>query len=205
MVMGLCLVLSYFLYYGYLNKEETANIELYIETTSIEEDAKQEPEVVVEEIKKEPEVVIEEVKKEKKSSEIQLEYKAILEIPKIKLKKGVVEATKNFNSINYAISIDRTSNYPNEMGNFILYAHSGNSKKSYFKNLNKLNVNDEVFVYYEGVKYNYQIIDKYEIEKIGKMAINRYKDRRLITMVTCIRNTNKQVVLIGEQISNENY
>ena len=205
MVIGLCLVLSYFLYYGYLNKEETDNIELYVDATSTKKEAKQEPEVVVEEIKKEPEVVIEEVKKEKKSSEIQLEYKAILEIPKIKLKKGVVEATKNFNSINYAISIDRTSNYPNETGNFILYAHSGNSKKSYFKNLNKLNVNDEVFVYYEGVKYNYQIVDKYEIEKIGKMAINRYKDRKLITMVTCIRNTNKQVVLIGEQISNEKY
>jgi len=81
-----------------------------------------------------------------------------------------------------------------------LYAHSGNSKIAYFRNLNKLNVNDEVFVYYEGVKYNYQIINKYEIEKTGKMEVIRDSKRKLITMVTCISNTNKQVVLIGEQI-----
>lgn len=188
LVIGVFLLLSYFLYYGYKNKEEKENIELYIESTSVVEVEEQE------------EVIVEKVKEEKQDSTFWVDYKAILEIPKINLKKGMVESTKNFSSINYAISIDKSSNYPNEEGNFILYAHSGNSKIAYFRNLNKLNVNDEVFVYYEGVKYSYQIINKYEIEKTGKMEVIRDSNRKLITMVTCISNTNKQVVLIGEQI-----
>lgn len=193
LVIGVFLLLSYFLYYGYKNKEEKENIELYIESTSVVEVEEQE------------EVIVEEVKEEKQDSTFWVDYKAILEIPKINLKKGMVESTKNFSSINYAISIDKSSNYPNEEGNFILYAHSGNSKIAYFRNLNKLNVNDEVFVYYEGVKYSYQIINKYEIEKTGKMEVIRDSKRKLITMVTCISNTNKQVVLIGEQINSEVY
>lgn len=193
LVIGVFFLLSYFLYYGYKNKEEKENIELYIESTSVVEVEEQE------------EVIVEEVKEEKHDSTFWVDYKAILEIPKINLKKGMVESTKNFSSINYAISIDKSSNYPDEEGNFILYAHSGNSKIAYFRNLNKLNVNDEVFVYYEGVKYNYQIINKYEIEKTGKMEVIRDSKRKLITMVTCISNTNKQVVLIGEQINSEVY
>lgn len=193
LVIGVFLLLSYFLYYGYKNKEEKENIELYIESTSVVEVEKQE------------ELIVEEVKEEKQDSTFWVDYKAVLEIPKINLKKGMVESTKNFSSINYAISIDKSSNYPNEEGNFILYAHSGNSKIAYFRNLNKLNVNDEVFVYYEGVKYSYQIINKYEIEKTGKMEVIRDSKRKLITMVTCISNTNKQVVLIGEQINSEQY
>ena len=193
LVIGVFLLLSYFLYYGYKNKEEKENIELYIESTSVVEVEEQE------------EVIVEEIKEEKQDSTFWVDYKAILEIPKINLKKGMVESTKNFSSINYAISIDKSSNYPNEEGNFILYAHSGNSKIAYFRNLNKLNVNDEVFVYYEGVKYSYQIINKYEIEKTGKMEVIRDSKRKLITMVTCISNTNKQVVLIGEQINSEQY
>lgn len=193
LVIGVFFLLSYFLYYGYKNKEEKENIELYIESTSVVEVEEQE------------EVIVEEVKEEKHDSTFWVDYKAILEIPKINLKKGMVESTKNFSSINYAISIDKSSNYPDEEGNFILYAHSGNSKIAYFRNLNKLNVNDEVFVYYEDVKYNYQIINKYEIEKTGKMEVIRDSKRKLITMVTCISNTNKQVVLIGEQINSEVY
>ena len=191
LVIGVFLLLSYFLYYGYKNKEEKENIELYIESTSV--------------VEVEEQIIVEEVKEEKQDSTFWVDYKAILEIPKINLKKGMVESTKNFSSINYAISIDKSSNYPDEEGNFILYAHSGNSKIAYFRNLNKLNVNDEVFVYYEGLKYSYQIINKYEIEKTGKMEVIRDSKRKLITMVTCISNTNKQVVLIGEQINSEVY
>ena len=89
--------------------------------------------------------------------------------------------------INFIIEHDSDFNlkvyYETEEGNFILYAHSGNSKIAYFRNLNKLNVNDEVFIYYEGVKYSYQIINKYEIEKTGKMEVIRDSKRKLITRI----------------------
>ena len=46
-------------------------------------------------------------------------YTSILEIPHINLKEGLVDSTNNFESIKYAISIDKSSQYPNKNGNFI--------------------------------------------------------------------------------------
>lgn len=124
------------------------------------------------------------------------DYVAILEIPKINLKKGLVMSTNDFKSINYAISIDQNSNMPNEEGNLILYAHAGNSRISYFKNLNKLIVDDNVNVYYLGKNYSYRVNKKYEIEKTGFFALNENYSKYNLILITCVHNTNKQLVII---------
>lgn len=196
---GILLLSFYFAYYFGISNKEKEEIDNYITETSIIDESNISQEETNEEI-------IEEVKQEEQKQVVQkLDYKAILEIPKINLKNGLVETTKNFDSINYAISIDKNSNYPNENGNFILYAHSGSSRIAFFKNLNKVDISDNVVVYYEGIKYTYQITNKYEIEKNGKLKVFKYEGKKLITLLTCISNTNKQVVLIGEQIKNEIY
>lgn len=196
---GILLLSFYFAYYFGISNKEKEEIDNYITETSIIDESTISQEETNEEI-------IEEVKQEEQKQVVQkLDYKAILEIPKINLKNGLVETTKNFDSINYAISIDKNSNYPNENGNFILYAHSGSSRIAFFKNLNKVDISDNVIVYYEGIKYTYQITNKYEIEKNGKLKVFKYEGKKLITLLTCISNTNKQVVLIGEQIKNEIY
>ena len=184
-------LLSFYIVYNVLNdQKEKESIETYIEETSI-----------VEEIN-EIQNIVEPVKEEKKAV---IDYKAILEIPIINLKEGLVEVTENFKSLNYAVSIDSVSNYPSEYGNFILYAHSGRSNISFFKNLNKVNINDNVYIYYSGYKYTYKIYDKYEIEKTGTMEITIPKNNKIITLLTCVSGTNKQVVLIGNQIKEEMY
>lgn len=95
---------------------------------------------------------------EKKENEKQkINYTVVIEIPSINLKQGVVDSTNNFNSINYAISVYKNSNYPDKEGNFVLYAHSGNSSISYFKNLNKVEINDVVYIYHNGVNIKYLI------------------------------------------------
>lgn len=196
---GILLLSFYFAYYFGISNKEKEEIDNYITETSIIDESNISQEETNEEI-------IEEVKQEEQKQVVQkLDYKAILEIPKINLNNGLVETTKNFDSINYAISIDKNSNYPNENGNFILYAHSGSSRIAFFKNLNKVDISDNVVVYYEGIKYTYQITNKYEIEKNGKLKVFKYEGKKLITLLTCISNTNKQVVLIGEQIKNEIY
>lgn len=127
-------------------------------------------------------------------------YVAILEIPKINLKKGLVKVTKNFKSINYAISIDSHSTFPDDIGNFILYAHSGNSRISYFDKLNNLEVKDEIKVYYNGVWYYYSIIKKYEVDKNGKLGIFNDNESKYITLTTCSQeNKNKQIVILGKE------
>lgn len=192
-IIGIVIISFYFVYNNALDKRAQDRVDDYINDTSIVD------EVLNEE-------TVEEPKEEKNNSSNNINYTAIIEIPKINLKKGVVDSTNNFRSINYAISVDKNSNYPNEKGNFILYAHSGSSYISYFKNLNKVNINDDVYVYFNGVKYHYVIYDKYDIEKTGKAKIITSKDNNYITLITCNQDRKGyQVIVIGKLLEQENY
>ena len=135
-----------------------------------------------------------------------IDYKAVLEIPNIDLKEGLVDSTANFNSINYAISIDKNSNYPDKMGNFILYAHSGNSSIAFFKNLYKVNEDDKVYVYYNGIKYEYIITNKYDVEKSGKVDVITTNSEKYITLITCNQSRKGyQTVFVGKINNEVNY
>lgn len=160
-------------------QKEIEEINYIIETPKVKEDEKEENKI----------------KKETKYS-----YEAVLEIPKINLRKVLVKSTKNFDSINYAVSIDEHSIYPNEIGNFILYAHSGNSSISYFDNLKYLDINDEIKIYYKGKWYFYNVLKKYEIDKNGMLSIYNDGISKYITLTTCSQeNKNKQIVILGKQ------
>ena len=189
---AISMVAFYFVYQMSINKKVEEVVNNYIEETSIEEKINIEN----------GDDVVEENKTEQK----EINYTAIIEIPKINLKRGVVDSTKNFSSINYAISVDKNSNYPNENGNFILYAHSGNSNIAYFRNLNKVNKNDSIYIYYSGVKYEYKITNKYTIEKKGTANVISSKDKRYITLITCSQEQkNKQIVLVGNLMNEKEY
>lgn len=177
-------------YHYYQSQKDEELVNDYIEETKIVDD--------VETNEEQPEI--------KKEYQQEINYTAVLEIPSIDLKRGVVDSTKNFSSINYAISVDKHSNYPDKEGNFILYAHSGNSNISYFKKLINVNIGDGVYVYYKGVKYNYKITNKYDIEKTGKADVLLSNNDKYITLITC--NPNKkgyQVILIGKLFEQSNY
>lgn len=190
LIIGITIIGFYYVYLQTLEHKEVEDINEYINKTSVVE-------INTEESTNE---IVEETKKSN------INYTAILEIPVINLKRGVVDSTKNFHSINYAISVDKSSNYPNEYGNFILYAHSGNSSIAYFKNLNKVNINDDVFVYFNGIKYHYVIYDKYNIKKTGKAVINRPSNGKNITLITCNQNkSGYQIVLTGNLIDSITY
>lgn len=141
------------------------------------------------------------VKKEKL-----IKYIAVLEIPKINLKKGLVSPNSNLNNVNKNIQILTTSNMPDQKEkNLILAAHSGSSKVSFFKNINKLVLNDYIYVYYQNIKYYYKIIRKYEVEKTGKISIENKNKQTLLTLTTCSYKKNKQLIIIAKQIKNHKY
>ena len=128
-------------------------------------------------------------------------YIAILRIPKINLQRGLVDINSKYNNINYNIMIHKESQMPNiKNGNFILVAHSGTARVSFFRNLHKLNLNDYVYVDYENKTYTYKIINKYEIEKTGKAVIRKNTSKSSITLITCKHNTNKQIIIVGELV-----
>ena len=191
--IGIAILGFYLIYNKSIEKRASDSVNDYINDTSIVE------EVEIEDKNKEQ-------IKEKESGSKSINYTAIIEIPTIDLKQGVVDSTKNFSSINYAISVDKNSNYPNESGNFILYAHSGNSYISYFRKLNKVNINDNVYIYFNGVKYHYVIYDKYDIKKTGKAKVITSKSDNYITLITCNQDKKGyQIVVLGKLVDTLNY
>ena len=71
-------------------------------------------------------------------------YIGVLEIPKINLKKGIVDKTSASNNVNKNIYTLKETTLPDEQINshIILAGHSGNSYISFFKNLKKLSLKD---------------------------------------------------------------
>lgn len=126
-------------------------------------------------------------------------YIAHIKIPKINLIRGLVDKNSTFNIVDKNIQILKESSMPDIVnGNLILAAHSGNSNVSYFKNLDKLIIGDNVYIEYNNQKYEYRVVNYYIVEKTGLIDIVRNIDVTTLTLITCIENTNKQLVVICE-------
>ena len=129
-------------------------------------------------------------------------YLGVLEIPKIGLKRGFYNIGSKYNDIKYNVSMVEGSTMPDApKGNLILMAHSGDSYISFFAYLYRLNVGDEVFVTYNGVKYRYLIVNIYDVPKTGIVRIVRNHDKNSLTMITCTKgNDYAQTVYISELV-----
>ena len=164
------------------SEEDIALDNFYIEEKQIETTDDTTPEDVVEEKKDTP-----------------INYVAVLRIPKINLKRGLVDRDSKYNNIKYNIMIHKESDTPDkEGGNVILVAHSGTSGVAYFRNVDKLSLNDEIYLDYNNKTYSYKITNIYDIEKTGIAPIRKETTKSTITLITCRHNTNKQIVVIAE-------
>ena len=184
---------SYLIYNQYNNEKQDS-----INDGLIEDYFKVEDEII--------EIPQKEIEEEKPVPKEKIEYIAVLEIPKIKLKRGIVDKNSSYNNVNRNIYTLKETTMPDEEDNshIMLASHSGNSYISYFKNLNKLNLNDEVYFFYKNNKYVYKVIKKYEVEKTGTVKLSK-KNSSDITLITCISGTNNQIVLVANLESIENY
>ena len=189
-VIGSFLILSGIGLIGYdyysnrvIDNQEDLAIEEFYQEEEIEEPQQEE--------------IKEESKEEKKEEKIN--YIAVLKIPKIKLVRGLVDRNSYQNNIKYNVQILKDSSMPDEAkGNVILAAHSGNARISYFRNLDKLAIGDDVSIEYKSVTYNYKVVDIYLIDKTGTAEIIRDKNKSTLTLITCKHNTNKQIIVIAE-------
>ena len=71
---------------------------------------------------------------------------------------------------------------------------------SFFKNLYKLETDDEVSIFYGGSEYKYKVVNQYDIEKTGTANIVRNAEKSTLTLITCRHNTNKQIIYICELV-----
>lgn len=135
------------------------------------------------------------------STKVNDKYLGILEIKSIKLKKGFYDINSKLNDVDKNIEVIKFSLMPNiKNSNLILASHSGNSDISYFKNLDKLKLGDIASVYYHKNKYDYKLVNYYEVIKSGKVQIIKNNDVNNLTLITCKKNSDKQIVYIFELI-----
>lgn len=141
------------------------------------------------------------------TTRINYNYIGILEIPKVNLKQGFLDINSKYNNVDYNITVIQTSTMPDvENGNLILASHSGNSYISYFKNLYKLEIGDQAYIYYNNIKYSYKIVNIYNVEKTGQVAIYRDNKKTCLTLITCTKNSDhEQTVYILELTDKQEY
>ena len=190
-ISGISLIGGKYLYNFCLEKEEDFKIEEFYEEqkeidTNVIEDTTEE--------------------KEETKTESKVEYVAVIKIPKIGVEKGLCKKGTSCNNVNRNIQILNEATYPDVAnGNFILAGHSGNGRTAYFRNVDKLKADDEIYVVYGGFQYKYKIVNIYDIEKTGTANIIRNKEKTTLTLVTCRHNTNKQIIVISELVERTEY
>jgi len=147
--------------------------------------------------------------KETKSKEKQevIDYIAVLEIPKIKLKRGLVSTDSYLNNVNYNIEIIKPFSMPDEKyGNMILASHSGSSRVAFFDDLDLLSLKDDIYIYYNQKKYHYKVINEFERFNDGTMLVPKNPRETILTLVTCSKkNDENQLYIVATQVSSENY
>lgn len=147
----------------------------------------------------------EEIKKP--TNNLDINYLAFLEIPKINLNQGLLPINSLYNNVNYHVEILKISDLPDKInGNFILAAHSGTSSIAYFRNLYKLKLDDLASIIYNNKKYTYKIVNIYNQTKKGSLNIYRDTNKTTLTLITCTKDDKtNQTVYILELIGVETY
>lgn len=135
--------------------------------------------------------------KNKESNVKKEEYVAILQIPKIKFRRGLYKENSPQNKLSKNIIFLDSSDMPNkDNSRVIIVGHSGAPSNAYFKNLYKLDIKDEVILYYDNQKYIYKVSDIYEIKKTGNLALESNRENKTLTLVTC-SGLDKQLVIVS--------
>lgn len=184
--------LFYNIYNFYINRVEEKQAKEFI-NNPVEEDTP-----VIEE-------TTEEVKEEVKQPEA-YNYIGVLEIPKINFKRGFLDIKDKNNNVNKNIQVLENSTMPNVNGGLLVIAgHSGSGRVAFFRNLYKLKENDQIYIYYENIKYIYQVQKYYEETKNGDISIDKNSESTLVLTTCSQTDKNKQIVIVSKLIDKRDY
>lgn len=184
--------LFYNIYNFYINRFEEKQAEEFINNPVVEDTP------VIEE-------TTEEVKEEVKQPET-YNYVGVLEIPKINFKRGFLDIKDKNNNVNKNIHVLENSAMPNVNGGLLVIAgHSGSGRVAFFRNLYKLKENDQIYIYYENIKYIYQVQKYYEETKDGDISIDKNSESTLVLTTCSQTDKNKQIVIVSKLIDKTDY
>lgn len=114
-------------------------------------------------------------------------------INKINIDEELYPINNKHNNIEEHVTILKKSNMPSLL---ILAAHSGIGRIAYFQELNKLEINDEIIVYYKNKKYTYIVDNIWEEKKNGYIHINNSNKNQLI-LTTCSPNREGYQLIVN--------
>lgn len=117
-------------------------------------------------------------------------------INKINLKKELYDINSKNNTIEKNVTILKGSidpSYNNSI--FFIAAHSGNGKLAFFKNLDKLQINDEIILIYKNNKYTYHVNEILEQEKSSYIDVYKNTKKQLVLTTCSPTDKNKQLII----------
>ncbi len=118
-------------------------------------------------------------------------------IPKLGANARIIANVDAFDSRAYQAALARGvahargTVYPGQVGNMFLFSHSSvdfyraTQFNSVFYLLNKLEAGDQIEVYYQNVKYVYQVKDKKIVEGSAVSYLSARGNEKMLTLMTC--------------------
>lgn len=126
----------------------------------------------------------------------QVEAIALLIIPKMDLNVAVAEGV-DMDILNYAIGHFPETAKPGQKGNFSLAGHRNFTHAEFFKNLDKLEKDDDIIVKTKDKKeYTYKVTEKFIVDPSKVEILDPTKDAT-ITLVTCTTGATQRLVVKG--------
>lgn len=126
---------------------------------------------------------------------------ALLDIPAINLKAGIVEGVSQ-RSLSKGVAHYPNTPMPGEDGNVVLAGHDS-GKMPIFRKLHKLNNGDRINVTYKTKVYEYVVTGK-RVVKPSQTDILDSSDAKTITLFTCTEKGNKRLVVTGTPLESFN-
>ncbi|MBI3888144.1 sortase [Candidatus Microgenomates bacterium] len=113
-----------------------------------------------------------------------------ISIPKLKINNANVEIGGDLKT---SLVAWPTSALPGTWGNNIIFGHSElpqfatpSNYSGIFTHLMELENGDSIFVDYDGVKYQYKVVDKNVIEPTDISVLEQRYDSSYVTLITCV-------------------
>lgn len=117
-------------------------------------------------------------------------------IDKINLSQKLYPVNDKLNNIEKNVTILSQSIEPTEENSIMfIAAHSGTGKIAYFKNLDKLKINDTITLIYKNITYTYQIKDIWEIKKEGNISVEKEQENQLVLTTCSPTKDNYQLII----------
>ena len=123
----------------------------------------------------------------------------VLQIPSINVLAQITEGSDPDTLRNY-VGVVEGSSRPGQIGNYVLAAHN-NIDTEIFRNLNKIENGALVYVYTQSKMYTYKINDMYYVNPTQVEVLDKSKDKKEITLITCNFNASQRFIVKGTLVS----